>query len=70
MVVLIMGRRQVVSQRFLVPLFRRFESYRPSLKLTLIDVRESVSTFVLIENLKGAFCAEGASCLLYMQRSS
>ena len=26
----IMGRRQVVSQRLLVPSFRRFESYRPS----------------------------------------
>lgn len=27
-----LGRRQVVSQRFLVPSFRRFESYRPSLR--------------------------------------
>ena len=69
----IMGRRQVVSQRLLVPSFRRFESYRPSPKeIPVVPFGITGVNFCMNVNIikKGAFHAEGASCLLYAQRSS
>ena len=68
----IMGRRQVVSQRLLVPSFRRFESYRPSLKeiQVILDGITRVNFCMNVNIKKGAFHTEGASCLLYVQRSS
>ena len=45
--VYILGRRQVVSQRLLVPSFRRFESYRPSIESAFL-VEDLLQTKYLV----------------------